>query len=64
MLSNGSEMVIFDPQTEVIEQRIALDNPNDPNLDFLKGETAVSRLNLKTIRAEASRLAFDVEDNG
>ena len=63
MLSNGSEMVIFDPQTEVIEQRIALDNPNDPNLDFLKGETAVSRLNLKTIRAEASRLAFDVEDN-
>ena len=63
MLSNGSEMVIFDPKTEVIEQRITLDNPTDPNLDFLKGETAVSRLNLKMIRSEASRLAFDMDDN-
>ena len=63
MLSNGSEMIIFDPKTEVIEQRIALDNPNDPSFDFLKGETAVSRLNLKMIRAEASRLAFDMDDN-
>lgn len=63
MLSNGSEMIIFDPKTESIEQRIALDNSTDSSFDFLKGETAVSRVNLKMIRAEAARLAFDVDEN-
>ena len=63
IITDGKEVIFFDPKTEVIENRLMLKDDIDSSLQFLKPETVLSRVNLKFIRSEASRLALDMQED-
>jgi hypothetical protein len=64
IISNGSEIIMFDTKTEKIEQRISIEDKVAPNLKLLLGDNCLSRVNLSLIKSEARKLAFDLtEDN-
>lgn len=63
IITDGKEVIVFDPNTEVIEKRLMLNDDVDSSLQFLKPETVLSRVNLKFIRSEASRLALDMQED-
>lgn len=62
VLSDGENLIIFNPQTEEIEQRMVLTDESDMHLNFIKNETSLTRINLNTVRSEAARLAFDIDE--
>lgn len=63
MISDGKDMIVFDTKTEVIEERISLNDDVSSDLDFFKLQNCLSRINLKLIRREANRLALDINED-
>lgn len=63
IVTNGREMLLFETMTGMIEYRYTMDTLIPQDLAFLEAETAVSRINLESIRAEAKRLAFDIHED-
>jgi hypothetical protein len=66
VISDGGEIVVFDPVTETVEMRILGETPASPLLKLFNQETGMSRINLSLIREEAERLALDMteQNNG
>jgi hypothetical protein len=64
VISNGTEMVLFNTKTEEVEYRLTLEPDVSKDLSFLSLETALSRLNLSHIKSESQRLAFDMNEEG
>jgi hypothetical protein len=63
-ISDGEEVIVFNPVNNQVEQRITIENNENPLAKMLGQETGLSRINLKMVREEASRLALNmIEDN-
>jgi len=60
IVSDGTEMVMFNPITSDIDFRIGITNPIPQELDFFSNETMLSKVNLSLIRSEAHRLSFNI----
>lgn len=56
-------MIFFDPNTQVIAQRLILNEDVSPALKFLQGESGLSKVNLSLIRQEAQKLSLDMTEN-
>jgi hypothetical protein len=63
-ISDGKEMIIFDPLTDTIEYRLPLDTEETPFLKLLTHETGLTRINLNMIRDEARRLSLNMIEEG
>ncbi|MDR2479061.1 MAG: hypothetical protein LBD48_07095 [Treponema sp.] len=63
ILSNGEEAIIMNPVNNTIEQRVPVEQYDNPFLRLLGSETIIGRINLKQIRTEAMRLAMDITEN-
>lgn len=63
ILSNGEEAVIMNPANNTIEQRVPIEQHDNPFLRLLGSETIMGRINLKQIRNEAMRLAMNITEN-
>jgi len=65
VVSDGNEMIIFNPITSVVDFRMNITNPIPQELDFFSNESMLSKVNLSLIRSEANRLSFNIlEDSG
>jgi hypothetical protein len=60
IVSDGIEMVMFNPVTYDIDFRISITNPIPQELDFFSNEAMLSKVNLSFIRSEAHRLSFNI----
>jgi hypothetical protein len=63
IISDGSEVILFDTKTEKIEQRMVIGDKISPNLKFFEGDSYLSRVNLSLIKSNAKKLAFDVAED-
>lgn len=64
VISNETEMILFDPDTENIIMRIPIDTTAvSSDLAFLQLETGFSRLDLADIRQHANKLLLKTEEN-
>jgi hypothetical protein len=63
-LTDGKELIIFDPATESIIYRLPMEAEESPLNRLFAGETTLTRINLAMIREEANRLSLNMIDNG
>lgn len=62
IMTNDSEMLVFDTNSGVIEYRLPVEDEVPQDLAFLGAELTLSRVNLSLIRSESKRLAFDIAE--
>lgn len=64
VISNEKEIILFDPDTEVVSMRLPIDDVEvSADLSFLGLETGFSRLDITDIRQQANRLSMKIEDD-
>jgi outer membrane lipoprotein-sorting protein len=63
IVSDGAEMVMFNPKTSDIDFRIGAASSIPRELDFFSNEAMLSKVNLSFIRSEARRLSFNLLEN-
>ena len=60
IVSDGAEIVMFDPRTNAIDLRMAAGGQIPQDLNFFSNEALLSKVNLSLIRGEAKRLSFNI----
>lgn len=63
VISDGSEVILFDTNSEKIEKRISIAGKVSPSLKMFTGDTYLSRINLSAIKEEAMKLSFDINED-
>ena len=61
-LSDGNEIIVFDPDTDEIAHRIPNADSSSPLARLFGNENGLSRVNLSRIRNEAQRLSLDLQE--
>ena len=62
VISDGENTIVFDPMTEEIGYRIQSDDFQSPLYRIFGQQTGLSRINLPSIREEASRLSVNMRE--
>ncbi|OHE72509.1 MAG: hypothetical protein A2413_02785 [Treponema sp. RIFOXYC1_FULL_61_9] len=62
IVSDNTEMVMFDTVTEAVEYRIPITRDVSSDLSFLDAESGISRMDLAGIRSTAARLYLDIAE--
>jgi hypothetical protein len=63
VITDGTDMIIVDGDTNKIESRIKVPKNESPALDFLTASPITGRVNIDEIRTEAKRLKLDVTED-
>jgi len=61
IIFNNDSIVLFNPETEEINQKIDINQPENPAYRLLSSQNYLSKINLSLIRQEAKRIALDIE---
>ena len=62
VISDGEEFISFNPATEEIGHRIAMEDSKSPLFRILGNLNTLSKINLSLIREEARRLSLDMKE--
>lgn len=60
VVSDNSQIILFDTSSNEIEYKISMQENISPDLVFLGMESAVSKINLDLIKSESQRLSLDL----
>ena len=61
MISFGDTVLLFNPETEEVSQKININQPQNPAYRLLSSQNYLSKINLSLIRQEAKRIALDIQ---
>jgi len=61
-VSDGEELIVFNPATEEIGYKIPLEDSKSPLYRIFGNQSGVSRINLSLIREEANRLSLNMRE--
>ncbi|OJF76648.1 MAG: hypothetical protein BKP49_05665 [Treponema sp. CETP13] len=62
-IRSGTDSIVFNADSGEVEYRFTTDTSAMADLAFLSDQTALTRMNLESIKTQCTKLAFDVDDS-